>query len=97
MKKILIASAAIALGAVGLMAAEQAFAQRPPPGTYQTTPQGQYAFFAASQPADSKTVGIFIARRMPNAPSPELYYCSSPSDAASKAPTACKKVDAFPK
>ena len=97
MKKILIASAAIALGAIGLVAAEQAFAQKAPPGTYQTTPSGQYAFFAASQPADSKTVGIFIARRMPNAPSPELFYCSSPADASSKDPTNCKKVEAFPK
>jgi hypothetical protein len=77
--------------------AQQAFAQRPPPGTYQTTPSGQYAFFAASQPADSKTVGIFVARRMPNTTSPELYYCSSPADASSKDPTNCRKIEAFPK
>ena len=97
MKKILIASAAIALGAVGLMATEQAFAQRPPPGTYQTTPQGQFAFFVANQPADSKTVGIFVAHRMPNTTSPELYYCSSPADASSKDPTNCRKIEGFPK
>jgi hypothetical protein len=96
MKKILIASVAVALGAAGLVAAGQALAQKTPPGTYQTTPQGQFAFFPASQPADSKNVGIFIARRMPGQ-GPEIFYCSSPADAGAKDPTNCKKIDAFPK
>lgn len=97
MKNILLASAAVAFGAVALLAAEQALAQpRQPPGTYETTPVGQYAFFAASQPANSKNVGIFIARRLPQK-APQLFYCSSPSDAAAKDPTSCRAINAFPK
>ncbi|MGH6877685.1 MAG: hypothetical protein ACREHV_09960 [Rhizomicrobium sp.] len=97
MKKALIVSAALALGAIAMVAASgEAIAQRPPPGTYQTTPQGSYAFFPASQPANSNKVGIFVARRMPGK-GPELFYCSSPADAGSKDQTACRPIPAFPK
>ncbi|HEX4079348.1 MAG TPA: hypothetical protein VHX61_10820 [Rhizomicrobium sp.] len=97
MKKALIVSAVLALGAVAIVAvAGEAIAQRPPPGTYQVTPQASYAFFAASQPANSNKVGIFVARRKPNA-QPELFYCSSPADAASKDRTDCRSISAFPK
>jgi hypothetical protein len=99
MRTILIAPAVIALGAFGFMAMGQAGAQpRVPPGMMQErTPQGTFGFFAASQPANSNRVGIFVARRLPNEASPELFYCSSPADAASKDPAACKKIDALPK
>lgn len=99
-RSILIASVAVALGAVGLMATQQAMAQKQPPGappgTYQTSPQGQFAFFPASQPANSNRVGIFIARRL-QGKEPEMFYCSSPVDAASQDPTACKKIDSVTK
>ena len=99
-RRILIASAAVALGAAGLLAAQEAMAQKnppgAPPGTYQTTPQGQFAFFPASQPANSNHVGIFIARRMPNK-EPEMFYCSSPADAASQDAPTCKKIDSLSK
>ncbi|MGH6888128.1 MAG: hypothetical protein ACREHF_02855 [Rhizomicrobium sp.] len=98
MKRLLTASAAVAFGAVALVAADQALAQRqgPPAGTYERTPVGQYAFFAASQPANATHVGIFIARRLPQK-APQLYYCSSPSDAGSQQKTACREIKAFPK
>lgn len=97
MKKILLASAAAALFAVALVAGEQAFAARQnPPGTYESTPVGQYAFFAASQPANSNHVGIFVARRLPQK-APQLFYCSSPSDAGAQQKTACREINAFPK
>lgn len=97
MKRILIASAVVAFGAAGLFAVEQALAQpQNPPGTYETTPVGQYAFFAADQPANATHVGIFIARRLPQK-APQLYYCSSPSDAGAKEKTACREINAFPR
>jgi hypothetical protein len=95
MKKALIASAIVALGAIAaVVVAQEAVAQRPaPPGAYQR--QGQFGFFAASQPANSTHVGIFIASRTPGE-QPELFYCSSPEDAASKDPASCRKIP-FPK
>jgi len=97
MKKALIVTAALALGAAAIVAVSGgAIAQRTPPGTYQTTPEGQFAFFAASQPANSTHVGIFIARRLPQK-APELFYCSSPSDANAKEATACRPISGFPK
>jgi hypothetical protein len=98
MKRILIVSAAVVLGALGLMAAEQASAQRvmvPGQGPERGM-QGTYGFWAASQPANSNRVGIFIAHRIPGK-DPELYYCSSPADAASKDPAICKRMENFPK
>lgn len=97
MKRILIATAVAAFGAAALAVAGEALAQsHTPAGTYETTPVGQYAFFAASQPANATHVGIFIARRLPQK-APQLYYCSSPSDAGAKDKTACREITAFPK
>lgn len=97
MKRLLIASAA--LGAVGLVAMGGAFAagvvMPNPGGVDRPMMQGTYGFWPASQPANSSRVGIFIARRMPGK-TPELYYCSSPADATSKDPAACKKMENFP-
>lgn len=98
MNRILIVSAAVALGALGLMVAEEASAQRvmvPGQGPDRGM-QGTYGFWAASQPANSNRVGIFIAHRIPGK-DPELYYCSSPADATSKDPAVCKKMENFPK
>ncbi|HEY3778954.1 MAG TPA: hypothetical protein VGL35_12945 [Rhizomicrobium sp.] len=97
MKKILIASAASAFAAIALVAAGQALANRQgPAGTYEDTAAGQFAFFAASQPANSTHVGIFIARRLPGK-GPQLYYCSSPSDAGAAEKTGCRPIPAFGK
>ena len=95
MKMTLIASAAVVLGAIALGAAGQAIAQ-PPGGNLVPPMRGTYGFWPASQPANSNRVGIFIARRMPDK-DPELYYCSAPTDATSKDPAACKKMENFPK
>jgi hypothetical protein len=95
MKRILIASAAVALGVAGLAAvASAAGVMIPPPGQDKSM-QGTFGFWPASQPANSGKVGIFIARRIPGK-TPELYYCSSPTDAASKDPAVCKKMEGFP-
>ncbi len=97
MKRILIASAVIALGAAGLVAVEQANAAAVtiPGAGPDRSMQGTYGFWAASQPANSGKVGIFIARRNPGK-APDLYYCSSPADASSKEPAVCKKMENFP-
>jgi hypothetical protein len=96
MKMILVASAAIALGAVGSMALAQNAPPKVPPGMMQErTPQGAFGFFPASEPANSNRVGVFVARRMPGK-QPDLYYCSSPVDAKSQDATACKHIDGFP-
>ena len=98
MKMTLIVSAVIALGAAGLMTVGQAGAQQRAAANMMQIrqPEGSYGFFAASQPANSNRVGIFVARRVLGKP-PELYYCSAPPDATSKDPAACKHIDAFPK
>jgi poly(3-hydroxybutyrate) depolymerase len=97
MQKVLLACAAAAFAAVALVAAQQAYAARQnPPGTYETTPVGQFAFFPASQPANSTHVGIFVARRLPQK-APELFYCSSPSNAGAQEKTDCRPINAFPK
>jgi hypothetical protein len=98
MKRILIASAAVALGAVGLGAIAQANAATMPiPGAEpDRSALGTYGFWPASQPSNSSKVGIFIARRIPGQV-PVLFYCSSPADATSKDPAACKKMENFPK
>jgi hypothetical protein len=97
MKRILIASAAVALAAAGLVAFESANAAGVMvPGQEPDRPmQGTYGFWPASQPANSSKVGIFIARRIPGK-TPELFYCSSPFDASSKDPAVCKKMENFP-
>ncbi|HTT84742.1 MAG TPA: hypothetical protein VMF67_14790 [Rhizomicrobium sp.] len=97
MKKILVAPAAITLGIVGFTAGWQASAQpKPPPGMMQVRqPEGTFGFFPANQPANSNRVGIFVARRLPGK-QPELYYCSTPTDATSKDAAACKQINAFP-
>jgi hypothetical protein len=98
MKRILIASAAVVLAVAGLVAIEgTSIAGIVIPGQgADRTMQGTYGFWPASQPANSGKVGIFIARRSPGNP-PELYYCSSPADATSKDPAACKRMENFPK
>ena len=98
MKRILIASAAVALGAVGLLTMGEANAAAvaiPGGGGPDRSMQGTYGFWPASQPANSGKVGIFIARRIPGK-APDLYYCSSPADASSKDPATCKKMENFP-
>jgi hypothetical protein len=98
MKKTLIASAAVTFGAIGLVAAGDAAAQLPqhPGNSMQEQMRGTYGFWPAPVPANSNHVGIFIARRVPGQ-DPKLYYCSSPADATSKDPAACKQMENFPK
>jgi hypothetical protein len=98
MKRILIGSAVIALGAMGLVAAGQAIAQQQQRvgGAMPDSTRGTYGFWPAPVPANSNHVGIFIARRV-EGQDPKLYYCSSPADATSKDPAACKQMENFPK
>lgn len=60
-----------------------------PPGA-----AASYALFVANMPQGSNKVGVFIARRMGGLAS--VFYCSSPADAASKDPSACREVKGFP-
>jgi hypothetical protein len=91
--KFIIIGAAVAAASLAIGTAALAIVMPP---SYPVAPgmAASYALFVANMPQGSNRVGVFVARRMGGQAS--VYYCSSPIDATSKDPSACREIKGFP-